>query len=167
VQEKTLSTPPRLTTCLAAGAVHQNVLREPGQPPAGGKGTTHVSRSLLLRLAALAASFWLCVAVGCSRRSSPTQSTGLVPVTVSVPIRRDVTDYAEFTGVTAAIDLVQVLATGPGAEMRQALGTAVFSGMIGVTAFGIFLTPVFFYVLSRLGSGRRDRIASEGEARLS
>ena len=33
--------------------------------------------------------------------------------------------------------------------MRQALGIAVFSGMVGVTFFGIFLTPVFFYVLSR------------------
>jgi multidrug efflux pump len=48
-----------------------------------------------------------------------------------------------------------VLATGAGAEMRQSLGTAVFSGMIGVTLFGIFLTPVFFYVLLRLGDGRQ------------
>lgn len=37
-----------------------------------------------------------------------------------------------------------VIATGPGAEMRQALGTAVFSGMLGVTLFGLFLTPVFY-----------------------
>src|SRR6202042_3116326 len=40
-----------------------------------------------------------------------------------------------------------VVASGAGAEMRRSLGTAVFSGMIGVTAFGIFLTPVFFYVI--------------------
>jgi len=40
-------------------------------------------------------------------------------------------------------------ATGPGAEMRQALGTAVFSGMLGVTFFGLFLTPVFYVVLRR------------------
>jgi len=40
-----------------------------------------------------------------------------------------------------------VVATGAGAEMRRALGTAVFSGMIGVTFFGIFLTPVFFYLI--------------------
>jgi multidrug efflux pump len=45
-----------------------------------------------------------------------------------------------------------VVATGAGAEMRQSLGTAVFSGMIGVTLFGIFLTPVFFFVLTRFGS---------------
>jgi multidrug efflux pump subunit AcrB len=43
-----------------------------------------------------------------------------------------------------------VVATGPGAEMRQAIGTAVFSGMIGVTLFGIFLTPVFFSVIMKL-----------------
>ncbi|MBV9276084.1 MAG: efflux RND transporter permease subunit, partial [Verrucomicrobia bacterium] len=42
-----------------------------------------------------------------------------------------------------------VIAKGPGAEMRQALGTAVFSGMIGVTLFGIFLTPVFFSVIMK------------------
>jgi multidrug efflux pump len=39
---------------------------------------------------------------------------------------------------------------GAGAEMRRTLGTAVFSGMLGVTLFGIFLTPVFFYVLEGL-----------------
>jgi multidrug efflux pump len=44
-----------------------------------------------------------------------------------------------------------VVATGAGAEMRRSLGTAVFSGMLGVTLFGIFLTPVFFYVLQGLG----------------
>jgi len=44
--------------------------------------------------------------------------------------------------------------TGAGAEMRQAMGVAVFSGMIGVTAFGIFLTPVF-YVLLRAATGNR------------
>ena len=40
-----------------------------------------------------------------------------------------------------------VLAEGAGAEMRRALGTAVFSGMLGVTFFGIFLTPVFYNVI--------------------
>jgi HAE1 family hydrophobic/amphiphilic exporter-1 len=40
-----------------------------------------------------------------------------------------------------------VIATGPGAEMRQALGTAVFFGMIGATFFGLFLTPVFYVVI--------------------
>ena len=40
-----------------------------------------------------------------------------------------------------------VIATGAGSEMRRSLGNAVFSGMIGVTIFGVFLTPVFFYVI--------------------
>ncbi|MEW6157772.1 MAG: efflux RND transporter permease subunit [Verrucomicrobiota bacterium] len=44
-----------------------------------------------------------------------------------------------------------VISTGAGAEMRRAMGTAVFSGMIGVTLFGLFLTPLFYVVLMRLG----------------
>jgi multidrug efflux pump len=40
-----------------------------------------------------------------------------------------------------------VISEGAGAEMRRTLGTAVFSGMLGVTLFGIFLTPVFYYVI--------------------
>ncbi|HEY5553068.1 MAG TPA: multidrug efflux RND transporter permease subunit [Opitutaceae bacterium] len=44
-----------------------------------------------------------------------------------------------------------VISTGAGAEMRQAMGIAVFSGMIGVTFFGLFLTPVFYVVLEKLG----------------
>jgi multidrug efflux pump len=47
-----------------------------------------------------------------------------------------------------------VVAVGPGAEMRQSIGTAVFSGMIGVTLFGIFLTPVFFSVIMKLFGGK-------------
>jgi multidrug efflux pump len=46
-----------------------------------------------------------------------------------------------------------VVASGAGAEMRRSLGTAVFSGMLGVTFFGIFLTPVFYVVIQKL----RDR----------
>ena len=41
-----------------------------------------------------------------------------------------------------------VIAQGAGAEMRRSLGVAVFSGMLGVTFFGIFLTPVFYYVIA-------------------
>jgi multidrug efflux pump len=47
-----------------------------------------------------------------------------------------------------------VIANGAGAEMRRSLGTAVFSGMLGVTIFGIFLTPVFFYVIQGLGKSQ-------------
>ncbi|MEQ9326044.1 MAG: efflux RND transporter permease subunit, partial [Rhodospirillales bacterium] len=53
-----------------------------------------------------------------------------------------------------------MIATGPGAEMRQALGTAVFFGMLGVTFFGLALTPVF-YVLLRTGWRRTPAAAGD------
>jgi multidrug efflux pump len=55
------------------------------------------------------------------------------------------TSFAFILGV-----LPLVIAEGAGAEMRRTLGTAVFFGMLGVTLFGIFLTPVFFYVIRSL-----------------
>jgi multidrug efflux pump len=55
-----------------------------------------------------------------------------------------------------------VLARGAGAELRWSLGITVFAGMIGVTLFGIFLTPVFYEILARLGD-RLQRVAPEGE----
>ncbi|OHB31348.1 MAG: RND transporter [Phenylobacterium sp. RIFCSPHIGHO2_01_FULL_69_31] len=58
------------------------------------------------------------------------------------------TSFAFILGV-----LPLVIASGPGAEMRQALGTAVFFGMIGVTAFGLLFTPAF-YVMCRFISDR-------------
>jgi hydrophobic/amphiphilic exporter-1 (mainly G- bacteria), HAE1 family len=48
-----------------------------------------------------------------------------------------------------------VIATGPSAEMRQALGTAVFAGMLGVTFFGLFLTPVFHATIRVLLTRRK------------
>ncbi|HBS16058.1 MAG TPA: multidrug efflux RND transporter permease subunit, partial [Alcanivorax sp.] len=55
---------------------------------------------------------------------------------------------------TAAV-VPLVLGSGAGAEVRQALGTAVFAGMIGVTLFGLFLTPVFYVALRKLAGGGR------------
>jgi multidrug efflux pump subunit AcrB len=55
------------------------------------------------------------------------------------------TSFAFILGV-----LPLVIANGAGAEMDQALGTAVFAGMIGVTFFGIFLTPVFFSLIMKI-----------------
>src|SRR5262249_28413201 len=54
------------------------------------------------------------------------------------------TSFAFILGV-----LPLVVAQGAGAEMRRTLGTAVFAGMVGVTLFGIVLTPVFFYAIRR------------------
>jgi multidrug efflux pump len=71
------------------------------------------------------------------------------------------TSFAFILGV-----LPLVFAKGAGAEMRWSLGTAVFSGMLGVTLFGVFLTPVFFYVLQGLSewwpfaSGAARRVGS-------
>lgn len=57
---------------------------------------------------------------------------------------------------TAAV-VPLTLASGAGAEVRQALGIAVFCGMIGVTLFGLFLTPVFYVAMRKLAEwGRRD-----------
>jgi len=56
-----------------------------------------------------------------------------------------------------------VLANGAGAEMRQAIGIAVFFGMLGVTLFGLFLTPVF-YVLLRSGAKPMLRSPPPGTA---
>jgi multidrug efflux pump subunit AcrB len=69
------------------------------------------------------------------------------------------TSFAFILGVVPLL-----VTTGAGAEMRRTLGTAVFSGMLGVTLFGIFLTPVFFYVIesfveSPLFSSERLRAA--------
>ncbi len=56
------------------------------------------------------------------------------------------TSFAFILGV-----LPLAIATGPGKEMRQSLGTAVFYGMIGVTVFGLIFTPVFYVVCRRIG----------------
>jgi hydrophobe/amphiphile efflux-1 (HAE1) family protein len=53
-----------------------------------------------------------------------------------------------------------VVATGAGAEMRQSLGTAVFSGMLGVTGFGLLFTPMFYSFVRRIGSRRRAPVKS-------
>jgi multidrug efflux pump subunit AcrB len=53
-----------------------------------------------------------------------------------------------------------VTAIGAGAELRRALGTAVFSGMIGVTVFGLIFTPVFYVAcrwLATIGARRKAR----------
>jgi multidrug efflux pump len=59
------------------------------------------------------------------------------------------TSFAFILGVVPLM-----LSEGAGAEMRRTLGTAVFSGMLGVTLFGIFLTPVFYYVIQWIKDAR-------------
>jgi len=50
-----------------------------------------------------------------------------------------------------------VLSTGAGSEMRRAIGVAVFFGMLGVTAFGLVLTPVFYVLVQRMVEGRENK----------
>ena len=60
-----------------------------------------------------------------------------------------------------------VLASGPGSEVRQAMGIAVFAGMLGVTLFGLFLTPIFYVVVQGVAerlSRRRSHAAGPAVA---
>lgn len=66
------------------------------------------------------------------------------------------TSFAFILGVVPLM-----LAVGAGAEMRRTLGTAVFAGMLGVTLFGVFLTPVFFFVIQWFGDRRERRRDSD------
>ena len=83
------------------------------------------------------------------------EERGLDPAAAAIEASRQrlrpilMTAFAFILGVVPL-----VVSTGPGAEMRQALGTAVFSGMIGVTFFGLILTPVFYVTIRRLLGGR-------------
>jgi multidrug efflux pump len=55
-----------------------------------------------------------------------------------------------------------MLSTGAGSEMRRAIGVAVFFGMLGVTAFGLVLTPVFYVVVQRFVEGRETKKSAAG-----
>jgi len=87
------------------------------------------------------------------------EEQGMSPVDAAVHAARTrlrpilMTSFAFILGAVP-----MVLAKGAGSELRQALGTAVFSGMIGVTAFGLIFTPTFYVVCRALG----DRFARRG-----
>ena len=94
---------------------------------------------------------------------------GLAPVDAAIEACRLrlrpilMTSFAFIMGV-----IPLVTATGAGSEMRQAIGIAVFSGMLGVTTFGLFLTPVFFVTIEswlerRRSPGARTLPQSDGE----
>jgi HAE1 family hydrophobic/amphiphilic exporter-1 len=85
---------------------------------------------------------------------SPAQAAAHAARTRLRPIL--MTSFAFVFGV-----LPLVTAAGAGAEMRQSLGTAVFFGMLGVTAFGLLFTPVFYASIRRVVAGRRARLGGE------
>lgn len=99
------------------------------------------------------------------------QRDGLNPIDAVVRAAQDrlrpilMTSFAFILGVVPL-----VIATGPGAELRQALGTAVFFGMVGVTFFGLVFTPTF-YVATRALSERmrrwRERRGGSGQPVLA
>jgi hydrophobe/amphiphile efflux-1 (HAE1) family protein len=84
------------------------------------------------------------------------QAAGSTPAEAAIHAARTrlrpilMTSLAFILGVTPL-----VIATGAGAEMRQSLGTAVFGGMLGVTAFGLIFTPAFYTIVQRTGLIRR------------
>jgi multidrug efflux pump len=90
------------------------------------------------------------------------QDEGLSPVQAAIEASRLrlrpilMTSIAFIAGVFPL-----VVSKGAGAEMRQAMGIAVFSGMIGVTLFGLFLTPVFYVTLMKLGSKKATASTAE------
>ncbi len=69
------------------------------------------------------------------------------------------TSFAFILGV-----LPLVTSTGPGAEMRQAMGIAVFFGMLGVTLFGLMFTPVFYFAVRKLSGAKRSHSHVDHEA---
>src|SRR5437879_13544102 len=64
------------------------------------------------------------------------------------------TSFAFILGV-----LPLVVSTGSGSEMRQAVGVAVFFGMLGVTLFGLIFTPIFYMVVRHLADGAKPQEA--------
>ena len=72
------------------------------------------------------------------------------------------TSFAFIAGVVPLM-----LGSGAGAEMRQTLGTAVFAGMLGVTIFGIFLTPVFYVIIRKFAKRPNPATARSPETKVS
>jgi len=91
------------------------------------------------------------------------EEEGLTPVEAAVRAAQTrlrpilMTSFAFILGVVPLL-----VATGPGAELRQALGTAVFSGMLGVTFFGLVFTPTFYVAARGLAEGFARRFRKRG-----
>ena len=86
---------------------------------------------------------------------------GADPVTAAVEAARLRLRPILMTSLAFILGVVPLMiATGAGAEMRQSLGTAVFSGMLGVTVFGLVFTPVFYVVVQRLARWRKRPAAA-------
>jgi multidrug efflux pump len=83
------------------------------------------------------------------------QDHGMAPLTAILEAARLRLRPILMTSIAFIMGVVpMVFSTGAGAEMRQAMGVAVFAGMIGVTVFGLILTPLFYYLLAKRGSAQ-------------
>ena len=88
-----------------------------------------------------------------------TEEEGATPAEAAVTAARTrlrpilMTSFAFILGVAPL-----VVATGAGSEMRQSLGTSVFAGMLGVTAFGLLFTPAFYTVVRKLGRKQKQPV---------
>jgi multidrug efflux pump subunit AcrB len=88
-----------------------------------------------------------------------TEEEGATPAEAAVTAARTrlrpilMTSFAFILGVAPL-----VVATGAGSEMRQSLGTTVFAGMLGVTAFGLLFTPAFYTVVRKLGRKQKQPV---------
>ncbi|MEL7044358.1 MAG: efflux RND transporter permease subunit, partial [Pseudomonadota bacterium] len=104
----------------------------------------------LIVLVGLAAKNAILIVEFARQRESEGEERSLAAVTAAKLRLRPIlmTSFAFILGVVPL-----VIASGPGAEMRQALGVTVFSGMLGVTFFGLLFTPVFYVLCRRLASG--------------
>ncbi|QDE32963.1 efflux RND transporter permease subunit [Shewanella polaris] len=81
------------------------------------------------------------------------QDSGLTPLEAILEAGRLRLRPILMTSIAFIMGVVpMVFSSGPGAEMRQAIGVAVFAGMIGVTIFGLLLTPLFYYALAKRGN---------------
>ncbi|MRX09518.1 multidrug efflux RND transporter permease subunit [Pseudoduganella sp. FT25W] len=80
---------------------------------------------------------------------------GLTPMAAAIEASRLRLRPILMTSIAFVMGVVPlVLSTGAGSEMRQAMGVAVFFGMLGVTLFGLMLTPVFYVVLRTVAGGK-------------
>ncbi|MGI1943487.1 efflux RND transporter permease subunit [Shewanella glacialipiscicola] len=85
------------------------------------------------------------------------QDHGMAPMEATLEAARLRLRPILMTSIAFIMGVVpMVFSTGAGAEMRQAMGVAVFAGMIGVTVFGLILTPLFYYALAKRGSKKVD-----------
>ncbi len=113
----------------------------------------------LIVLVGLAAKNAILIVEFARQRESEGEERSLAAVTAAKLRLRPIlmTSFAFILGVVPL-----VIASGPGAEMRQALGVTVFSGMLGVTFFGLLFTPVFYVLCRRLASRAKPQAVDLG-----